>query len=113
MIYVRSKSSIQIFPRASLALFLVYHFYYYSFPSGFHCLALFVYFLLLVWLMMLSVRKFEISAFSSGEVSFDQPRLVYILVQNLYPSVCNLYHYYQSFVCSSSVADMGRFTCCR
>ena len=52
MIYVRSTGSIQLFPRASLALFLVYHFYYFSFPSGFHVLALVTMFFFLLALMV-------------------------------------------------------------
>ncbi|KAJ1441766.1 hypothetical protein B484DRAFT_97349 [Ochromonadaceae sp. CCMP2298] len=36
MIYTRAKASIQLFPRASVSLFLIYHFYYFSFPAGFH-----------------------------------------------------------------------------
>lgn len=52
MIYVRSTGSIQLFPRASLALFLVYHFYYFSFPSGFHVLALVSMFFFLMTLMV-------------------------------------------------------------
>jgi len=52
MIYVRSTGSIQLFPRASLALFLIYHFYYFSFPSGFHVLALVTMFFFLLALMV-------------------------------------------------------------
>lgn len=77
MIYVRCSLSIQIFPRASLALFLVYHFYLYSFPSGFHILALLVFFLYLTWLMVLTVSKFERPAFNRGDVSLEQPRAFY------------------------------------
>ena len=77
MIYVRSLGSIQLFPRASLALFLIYHFYYYSFPFGFHSLALLVMFLFLSALMIHCVRKYEIDAFYRGHVSIDQPRMLY------------------------------------
>lgn len=52
MIYVRALGSIQLFPRVSLALFLIYHIYYFSFPSGFHVLALVVMFFFLVSLMV-------------------------------------------------------------
>lgn len=52
MIYVRSNNSIRLFPRASLALFLLYHFYLFSSPSGFHLLALLVLFLFLTALMV-------------------------------------------------------------
>lgn len=52
MIYVRSTGSIQLFPRASLALFLICHFYYFSFPSGFHVLALVTMFFFLLALMV-------------------------------------------------------------
>jgi hypothetical protein len=74
MIYVRSVASIQLFPRASLALFLIYHFYYFSFPSGLHLLALSVMSLLLLFLMIYCVRVFETKAFQQGYVSLDQPR---------------------------------------
>jgi hypothetical protein len=74
MIYVRSKFSIQLFPRASLALFLLFQIYFCSFVSGFHGLALLAMFVLLIWLMLFCLRNFEVPAFSSGAVSFDQPR---------------------------------------
>ena len=76
MIYVRSSGSIQLFPRASLALFLVYHFYYFSFPSGLHLLALTTMSFFLLYLMMLCVRVFEVKSFHRGHVSIDQPRYV-------------------------------------
>lgn len=80
MIYLRSEMSIRIFPRASLALFLILHFYYYSFPSGFHLLALSVMFTFLVLLMSYCVRVFEVKAFRMGLVSFDQPRYYFFLL---------------------------------
>ena len=52
MIYVRSSGSIQLFPRAALALFLIYHFYYFSYPGGFHLLALVVMFFFLLTVMV-------------------------------------------------------------
>jgi hypothetical protein len=77
MIYVRSKASIQFFPRFSLAVFLLYHFYLYSFPSGFTMLALNVMFFVLLSVMLMCVRVFEIDAFHRGEVSISQPRALY------------------------------------
>jgi hypothetical protein len=74
MIYVRSNFSIQFFPRASLALFLLYHFYIFGHPAGFHLLALLVLFLYLSALMIYCVRKYEIDAYSRGIVNHDQPR---------------------------------------
>jgi hypothetical protein len=52
MIYVRAKGSIRLFPRAALALFLIYHFYYFSFPAGFHVLALVAMFFFLTAVMV-------------------------------------------------------------
>jgi len=80
MIYVRSKLSIAIFPRASLALFLVYHFYLYSQPTGFHLLALLVMFLFLAYLMAACVRKFEVPCYTRGGVSMDAPRALMNMV---------------------------------
>ena len=80
MIYVRSKLSIAIFPRASLALFLVYHFYLYSQPTGFHLLALLVMFLFLAYLMATCVRKFEVPCYNRGGVSMDTPRALMNMV---------------------------------
>jgi len=77
MIYVRAAGSIVLFPRASMALFLIYHFYLFSYPSGFHLLALLVMLFLLLWLMMFCVRKYEIEAFHRGLVTSDQPRQFY------------------------------------
>ena len=77
MIYVRAAGSIILFPRASLALFLVYHFYLFSFPTGFHLLALLVMLFFLLYLMMLCVRKYEIEAYHRGFVTSDQPRQFY------------------------------------
>lgn len=74
MIYVRASLSIQLFPRASLALFLIYHFYYFSYPSGLHLLALTVMSFFLLFLMIFCVRVFETKAFQRGAVSLDQPR---------------------------------------
>jgi uncharacterized membrane protein len=74
MIYVRSKLTIQIFPRLVLALYVIYHIYLYSFPSGFHILALLVMFLCIVYAMVYSLSKFEHPAFERGEISLEQPR---------------------------------------
>lgn len=74
MIYLRSAASILLFPRASFLLFLLYHTYLYSFPLGFHLLALLVFFLLVSWLMVFTIRKLEYPAYMSGEVSLEQPR---------------------------------------
>lgn len=74
MIYVRSEYSILLFPRASLALFLIFHFYYYSFPSGFHLLALFIMFIFLIYIMTYCIRRYEVKAFRQGLVNLDQPR---------------------------------------
>ncbi len=52
MIYVRARGSIVLFPRAAMALFLIYHFYYFSFPAGFHVLALVTMFFFLVAVMV-------------------------------------------------------------
>ena len=77
MIYIRSSLSIQLFPRASLAIFLLYHFYIYSHPDGFSLLALLVMFLYLTALMIYCVRKYEVDAFFRGLVNIDQPRMIY------------------------------------
>ena len=77
MIYVRAAGSIILFPRVSMALFLIYHFYLFSYPSGFHLLALLVLLFFLLWLMMYCVRKYEIEAFHRGYVTSDQPRQFY------------------------------------
>lgn len=77
MIYVRSKGSIILFPRVSLALYLIYHFYLFSQPSGFHSLALLTMFVNLVWIMIFCVRKYEIESFQRGIVNIDQPRAYY------------------------------------
>ncbi len=77
MIYVRATSSIIFFPRVSIALFLIYHFYLYSQPFGFHLLALLVMFMYLLALMIHCVRKYEIEVYYRGLVSIDQPRQLY------------------------------------
>jgi hypothetical protein len=77
MIYVRSASSIMLFPRASLGLFLLFHIYYYSFPAGFHFLALMVMFAFVVFLMIFCIRVFEAKAFRRGLVNIDQTRSMY------------------------------------
>ena len=74
MIYVRSIGSIQLFPRASLALFFIYHIYYFSFPSGFHVLALVVMLSFLGALMVHCIRVFEMKDYMRGYVNIDQPR---------------------------------------
>ena len=45
MVYVRTYSSIVLFPRATAAAFALYHIYLYSFPGGYHYLVLFIMFL--------------------------------------------------------------------
>ena len=77
MIYIRSALAISFFPRASFLLFLLYHFYLYSYPSGFHLLALLVLFLSLNWLMMVTMLKLELPAYMRGDVSIDQPRAIF------------------------------------
>lgn len=77
MIFVRSSMSIKLFPRVSLVLYLLYHFYLYSVPFGFHLLALSIMFFFLVFTMIYCVRKYEIDAFYRGIVNIDQPRMIY------------------------------------
>lgn len=74
MVYVRSVKSIHVFPRMTLAFFLLYHFYIYLHPTGFHLLALWVFFVFELLLMLLCVTHFEIPAFERGEVTIDSPR---------------------------------------
>lgn len=40
LVFIRTRLSIQVFPRVFFLLFLLFHFYYYSYPSGFHAQAL-------------------------------------------------------------------------
>lgn len=74
MVYVRSVQSIQVFPRATLALFLLYHFYIYVHPTGFHLMALWVFFLFELVLMMFCISQYEVPAYVCGEVSEECPR---------------------------------------
>ena len=74
MLYVRSLSSIRVFPRSCLFSFLLYHFYIYSYPSGFHGLALMLAFLFTCWSMCFCLQKFELPAYNRGDVSSDRPR---------------------------------------
>ena len=74
MIYIRTKSSIKLFPRICLSLYLIYHFYVYCQPQGFHLLALLIMFVLLLVAMIHCVRKYELDGFCHGLVSIDQPR---------------------------------------
>ena len=76
MVYVRSLKSIQYFPRITLALFLMYHFYMYIHPTGFHSMALWVFFMFELLLMICCVVRFEIPAYACGEVSEECPRCV-------------------------------------
>jgi hypothetical protein len=80
MVYVRAVKSIQVFPRVTLCLFLLYHFYMYLHPTGFHLMALWVFFLFELLLMLLCVTRFEIPAFAAGEVSAGCPRYVYTCI---------------------------------
>lgn len=77
MLYVRSLNSIRVFPRLCLFAFLIYHFYRYSFPTGFHSLALFVMFLFSCWSMNHCLQKYEIVAYNRGDVTYDRPRAMY------------------------------------
>lgn len=77
MIYVRTRNSIHVFPRVSFALYLMYHFYLYSYPFGFHVLALLVLFLYSSCAMTYCVRKYELQAFYRGVVNIDRPRMMH------------------------------------
>lgn len=74
MIYMRAAFSIMIFPRVTMALFVLFHIYFYSFPSGFHVLALSVMSLLSIALMVHCVRVYETKAYRLGHITIDQPR---------------------------------------
>lgn len=76
MVYVRSVKSIQVFPRMTLAFFLLYHFYIYLHPTGFHLMGLWVFFLFELVLMLGCIVWFEIPAFQRGEVTLENPRCV-------------------------------------
>lgn len=77
MVYVRTYSSIVLFPRGTFSAFALYHIYLYSFPGGYHFLVLFIMFLLTVWLMLFCIRKYEHDAYQRGVVNADQPRQLY------------------------------------
>lgn len=70
MIYVRSTGSILLFPRAAFLLFALYHVYLFSFPAGFHLLAIFVMFLLVGILMLYCIRTFEYEAYQVRALFF-------------------------------------------
>ena len=61
MIYVRSALAVSSFPRATFLLYILFHVYMYSFPSGFHITALLLLLSFSVWIMMLLLRKYEVS----------------------------------------------------
>lgn len=77
MIYVRSAHSIYLFPRVCLLLFVFFHFYYYSFPAGFHNVALTVISLYSIVVMTHCVRVYETKAYRRGDINIDQPRYVH------------------------------------
>jgi hypothetical protein len=77
MIYVRAKNSILLFPKAVIGLFLIYHFYLYSQPFGFHILALLVMFLYSLCVMIHCVHKYELQAYYRGVVNIDRPRMIH------------------------------------
>lgn len=68
---------ILLFPRATFLLFALYHVYLYSFPAGFHLLAIFVMFLMVSILMLYCIRTFEYEAYQRGAVSMDCTRQYY------------------------------------
>lgn len=74
LLYVRSAESIIFFPRAVFAAFALYHVYLYSFPMGFHMLALMCLMCFVGYLMIFCLRHYEKQAFNRGVVSSDQPR---------------------------------------
>ena len=74
MIYVRSAETILIFPRALFAAFALYHIYLYSFPMGFHMLALSCLMTSMGYLMIFCLRNYEKAAYNRGVVSIEQPR---------------------------------------
>lgn len=77
MIYVRAAMSITFFPRISFALYMLYHVYYYSYPSGFHLMALSVLAFLVVATMVHCIRVYETKAYRQGLVNHEQPRMLY------------------------------------
>ena len=80
MIYVRSNNSIRLFPRASLALFLLYHFYLFSSPSGFHLLALLVLFLFLTALMVSTLLTRTVPEICVDKFPYDKFKLLFCVL---------------------------------
>ena len=74
MIYLRAAATIYLFPRVVFLLFLLFHFYYYSFPSGFHMLGITVLVLYLSALMIYCVIQYEVKAYRRRLVNIDQTR---------------------------------------
>jgi len=74
LLYVRSVESIILFPRALFAAFALYHVYLYSFPMGFHMLALMCLMSFVGYLMIFCLRHYESKAYNRGVVTGDQPR---------------------------------------
>ena len=90
MIYVRSNNSIRFFPRASLALFLLYHFYLFSSPSGFHLLALLVLFLFLTALMVSTLLTRTVPAICGYKFPNDKLKPFFF--------VLNLSHFFDKII---------------
>jgi hypothetical protein len=63
--------------RVVLLYFLLYHFYFYSFPYGFFDEMLLACFLLIVHAMIYVIIFLELPACRRGDVSYEQPRALY------------------------------------
>lgn len=74
IIFLRSRGSIFIFPKFCLAVFMMFHFYYYNCSGGFFAFSFLPIFFLSVFFMLHLIRIFELKSFSHGNVTIDKPR---------------------------------------
>jgi hypothetical protein len=67
-------ASIRFFPRFFCGLFLLYHFYLFSYPAGFHNAAMVSFSAATLSLVLFTLRKMEYPAYMRGDVTIDRPR---------------------------------------
>lgn len=76
VITLRTATAIKVFPRLFLLYSSAFHFYFFSFPSGFSYLALMTSIIFLHHAMLCFWNRFEIPAFRDGQISAALPRQI-------------------------------------
>lgn len=114
LIFVRARASIVFFSRTAALSFVAFHVYFYHFQMGYFGLAAWSGFFGMFAVKLYVLQAIELPAYTSGEISHDNPRAHFVELpcEFLSPRVAYCMSWWRS-VCSRAFPKVpSRFVSC-